>query len=355
MRRFASMFRVVLTLLTSLAASTANSADSDKAGRLAAPSPIVAQQQLSDLLKQIDQLSVEINARETAVGRLRAELEKTKSMTLPPVLERDVEKFAKWLEDRPKSKEGYVISQSDFPFFQNYSSKIADDVWDAFPGILEIWRAVKRDARTVSLDEQYLQEFSDGFQAAVWQAPALRYVDELRRPLYFNQNIQSFAVAQTSSAELRTYFNKDGFEKIAQVAKEYLTKEIARHDAGLVTARGKMAVLKESQKELNETIEEGQSQIDKKIIQWGLPVLGLLLIGILVIPVLYKDKELQAAIFASGIVLDVFTVFLLTVTILLLGLGHRLSENVLGTLLGGISGYVLGRSNNRLRQAGNTG
>lgn len=76
----------------------------------------------------------------------------------------------------------------------------------------------------------------------------------------------------------------------------------------------------------------------------GLPAFGLVLLAIFAIPKLYRDKELQAEIFSSGIVLDMFTVFLLTITILLLGLGRKLTENVLGTLLGGIAGYVLGRS-----------
>ncbi len=115
----------------------------------------------------------------------------------------------------------------------------------------------------------------------------------------------------------------------------------------IAALRTKSAALKAQLKQLQVAIEEGQSQIDTRIIQVGLPVFGLILLGILIIPKVYKDTELQKTIFSSGIVLDMFTVFLLTITILLLGLGHRLSENVLGTLLGGISGYVLGRSMNR--------
>jgi hypothetical protein len=42
--------------------------------------------------------------------------------------------------------------------------------------------------------------------------------------------------------------------------------------------------------------------------------------------------------------LDLSTVFLLTIAIVILGLNRHLNSEVLGTLIGGISGYVLGRS-----------
>ena len=42
--------------------------------------------------------------------------------------------------------------------------------------------------------------------------------------------------------------------------------------------------------------------------------------------------------------LDLSTVFILTLAIIMLGLNDKLSPEVLGTLLGGISGYVLGRA-----------
>ena len=42
--------------------------------------------------------------------------------------------------------------------------------------------------------------------------------------------------------------------------------------------------------------------------------------------------------------LDLSTVFILALAIIMLGLNDKLSPEVLGTLLGGISGYVLGRA-----------
>lgn len=46
----------------------------------------------------------------------------------------------------------------------------------------------------------------------------------------------------------------------------------------------------------------------------------------------------------TSVLLDVITVLLITMSILILGLSGALKENVLGTLLGGIAGYILNRA-----------
>lgn len=93
-----------------------------------------------------------------------------------------------------------------------------------------------------------------------------------------------------------------------------------------------------------ETKEERQSKIDQTLV-WTLPVYGILILAILMIPRLYRgNKELQAQIFSSGLILELITVYLLTATILILGIAGKIEPEVLGTLIGGISGYVLGRA-----------
>jgi hypothetical protein len=49
--------------------------------------------------------------------------------------------------------------------------------------------------------------------------------------------------------------------------------------------------------------------------------------------------------------LDLSTVFILALAIIMLGLNEKLSSEVLGTLLGGISGYVLGRATRAAERA----
>ncbi len=91
--------------------------------------------------------------------------------------------------------------------------------------------------------------------------------------------------------------------------------------------------------------EEGQFKIDR-ILVWTLPLYGLLMILMLFIPKFYPDVKVRNTIFSSGIILQLITVYLLTVTILILGISEKISSEVLGTLIGGISGYVLGKNMN---------
>jgi hypothetical protein len=308
--------------------------------------PLVAQQQLSDLVRTADQVTTEIAARETSLTRLRTESEKLKSATEPKALRGDVQRFTTLLASLPRTKEGVVVSRAQVNAAQTVARAISDDVWSAFPGFSDMWTgAASRDLRTAPLEDQYLADLSRAFESALWQALPMRQLEALRKQLFVDQNSPSTTLAPESIPDLKSAFAD--FKSILDPIQAAMAVEVARQEARLSSLRAKVSAMREQQKQLQDAIEESQSQIDKKIIQWGLPAFGLLLLGILAIPKLYKNEELQAKIFSSGIVLDMFTVFLLTISILLLGLGRKLSENVLGTLLGGIAGYVLGRSNSR--------
>lgn len=84
--------------------------------------------------------------------------------------------------------------------------------------------------------------------------------------------------------------------------------------------------------------------IDELLIRYALPAFGILVCIILLVPKRYTDPALQRSIFESGIILHVITVFLLVAAIMILGLSGKIPGEVLGTLLGGIAGYVLGRN-----------
>lgn len=83
--------------------------------------------------------------------------------------------------------------------------------------------------------------------------------------------------------------------------------------------------------------------ITESAVKYTVPIVGLLLLLILLAPRVYEPGS-QRAIFQNGLLLELMTVYLLIATILLLGLSEKIDKNSLGTLLGGISGYVLGRT-----------
>ena len=90
-------------------------------------------------------------------------------------------------------------------------------------------------------------------------------------------------------------------------------------------------------------------EINELAIKLGLPLFCATVCLLFCIPIvarrLNRDDSADS-LFSSGILVEINTVLLLTMTILILGLAGKIQGEVLGTLLGGISGYVL----NRMRQ-----
>lgn len=84
---------------------------------------------------------------------------------------------------------------------------------------------------------------------------------------------------------------------------------------------------------------------DKMLIAYVIPVFAIILTAIIFVPVFLKGSEkVLTKLLDDKILLQVFTIFILVITILLLGIGNKLSNETLGTLLGGISVYVLQKS-----------
>jgi hypothetical protein len=94
-------------------------------------------------------------------------------------------------------------------------------------------------------------------------------------------------------------------------------------------------------------IEAYGSSFDGLII-WGFPAL---IIAVLII-VLFESRRRKVAPEAQSLdTLAVITVLLLVSAIIILGLGGKIPPEALGTLIGGISGYVLGKSAQTLAQS----
>lgn len=87
--------------------------------------------------------------------------------------------------------------------------------------------------------------------------------------------------------------------------------------------------------------------INERVVDIGLPVFGAVLILVLFMPRMYRSEDLQRWMFSSGLIIELATVTLITATTLLLALANRIPAEVVGTLLGGLSGYMLGRSIHR--------
>ena len=88
---------------------------------------------------------------------------------------------------------------------------------------------------------------------------------------------------------------------------------------------------------------EQQFEFRKIIFFVGLPIFAAVILVLIIASRLY-GLELQKEFFGSPFVLNLFTVFILSVAIIILAVSRSLDPQSVGTLLGRIAGYVLGSS-----------
>jgi len=103
--------------------------------------------------------------------------------------------------------------------------------------------------------------------------------------------------------------------------------------------------------------EEQNKSINQEAIKWGLPFFCITVIVLFYGAYFYRRLSLLKPTSSetttggdeqmSKVLLEVITVLLITMTVLILGLSGVLKENVLGTLLGAIAGYILNRTKDK--------
>jgi hypothetical protein len=134
-------------------------------------------------------------------------------------------------------------------------------------------------------------------------------------------------------------------EKIVEIAKIWETKlgEFeTKQKTSLEASQTKL-------KKVNLALDKGKRDINQDAIRLGLPLFCLTVLLLYFIP-FFANRFLKGTtdfsildIFKSGLLSEIITVLLLTMTILILGLANVMQGEILGTLLGGISAYVLNR------------
>lgn len=142
-----------------------------------------------------------------------------------------------------------------------------------------------------------------------------------------------------------------GAESINSLIEELIKicdTEIKKWDEDLKDTKIQIAKDIEYIKLLDQKINEEETEIDGLAIKIGLPLfcitILLLFLGPKIISLFDKtDLEVPKENSPQSVLLEISTVLLLTMSILILGLSDKIDSDVLGTLIGGISGYVLNR------------
>ncbi len=168
--------------------------------------------------------------------------------------------------------------------------------------------------------------------------------------LLFRSTYSQESPEGTNVSDLRRDLSPDSFSKYKTAFLSLLHSDLDLVNQSKDKLSKDEADLQRQSDEIATKLAKGKLEINQLAIELGLPLFCGTVLLMLSIPIIVQtfsraagSGEQVRAIFSSGILVEIITVLLLTMSILILGLANRIEGPVLGTLLGGISGYVLNR------------
>ena len=169
---------------------------------------------------------------------------------------------------------------------------------------------------------------------------------------------------QEAIVKLSKKLSSDKFSELKKKCVGIVDEKLQKMSRDQANDQKEMATLSKEIKKLGDSLQVSQQKQEKKqnldeaLFRWGLPVIIafiLLLTVINIIPrivaMLIKNKDF-AHEDNENEVLHTVTVFLLIISILILGIRGQIDNASLSTLLAGISGYVLGGQLKRRKEEG---
>jgi len=180
-------------------------------------------------------------------------------------------------------------------------------------------------------------------------------------PLYKTPSPTQNDISQDDITAASTALGAAKFQEIRKDLDSRLDKFILDATTQQQQTQSNLDALQKKHDKIAAQLAKSKTEINQLAIELGLPLFCATVLFMLCIPIVVQsfsrnqdsDKQIQA-IFASGILVEIITVLLLTMTVLILGLAGKIQGEVLGTLLGGISGYVLNRVRGKSQAAADT-
>jgi hypothetical protein len=141
--------------------------------------------------------------------------------------------------------------------------------------------------------------------------------------------------------ELRTVGGQELYDMQSMTATEGFRRIIENKVQGILKKTDQLSSVGTKVTELNNT--SYVSQNFKKQISWSFALLvAIVIIGFFIIA--FKDDEIRKTIFSGDAGLQFITIFSIIIAIILFGITGVLGGKEISALIGGISGYILGRS-----------
>jgi hypothetical protein len=169
-----------------------------------------------------------------------------------------------------------------------------------------------------------------GFQAAPIQPAGVAVENEIQTAKQCYEQIKSDSASGFSSVEAQMLSQIDtAIRAIRSLAEKAATEEKIKNEE-IIKLESRLS-----------QFDISRLDADKSIFQVGVPIFAGVILSMLIIPLFYKEQT-QKSFFESTLILNLFTVFILSMAIIILAVTQSLEKQAIGTLLGGIAGYVLG-------------
>ncbi len=215
------------------------------------------------------------------------------------------------------------------------------------------------DTEALTFAEKYRREaenidkelFSGGFKK--WR----RFDDFDFIDIVSSKSAELAPISKQEISELKAVFNKTKYLDVRKRVGDFLDGGFTESASTLKSKQDEFARLRARKTAILVELDKPNTEINDLAIRLGLPLFCVTVVLLICFPIFIQTRsrieglaaQLQS-IFGSGILVEINTVLLLTMTILILGLADKLPGEVLGTLIGGISGYVLNRFRGRQGQ-----
>lgn len=141
----------------------------------------------------------------------------------------------------------------------------------------------------------------------------------------------------------KTEINFQVLTEIKNKLNSAIEGEISSNIKNIDLAFTDLKKIKSNRTKILEKLNEQETQINDLAIKLGLPLFCLTILLLFLVPSFVKTNSTTNVANSQNSLVEISTVLLLTMTILILGLSGKIQSDVLGTLIGGISGYVLNR------------
>jgi hypothetical protein len=205
--------------------------------------------------------------------------------------------------------------------------------------------------------QRQFSEISEKYQKILQDAIPANYSKTMGiGPFSSNENNPQIRVGLSDSdiAKIKFAFGAANKENLDVEIKGLLTGASGDISLELDRQRNELRNLTQFRDKVNEASDKAKKEINELAITLGLPLFCGTVVVLFIIPFLARhlskfdnDANQMPGSFQFSTLVEISTVLLLTMSILILGLAGKLDPPVLGTLLGGISGYVLNRTATR--------